>query len=88
MKTSKGAVQAKIKDIQKEREREKIARWKICKGKPPSNMRYIRSKMYMSTVLNLNKKSCFQLLSNVALNAYYKQHNHKGKTLHENTKNG
>ena len=60
MKTSKGAVQAKIKDIQKERE-EKIARWKICKGKPPGNMRYVRSKMYMSIVLNLNKEGCFQL---------------------------
>ena len=49
-------------------------------------MRYIRTEMYMSIVLNLNKGSCFQLLSNVALNAYYKQHNHKGKTLHEKTK--
>ena len=51
-------------------------------------MIYIRSEMYMSIVLNLNKEGCFQLLSNVALNAYYKQHNHKGKTLHEKTKDG
>ena len=64
----------------KSRERErKIVSWKTCKGKPPNDMRYVRSKMYMSIVLNLNENRLLQLLLNVALNAYYKLFNHERK---------
>ena len=66
MKTSKEAVQAKIKGRTKE-ERGKIARWKICKGKPFGNMRYVIRKMYMSIVLNLNERKLLQLLSNIRI---------------------
>ena len=44
----------------KRRERErKIVSWKTCKGKPPNDMRYVRSKMYIPVVLNLNKIDYF-----------------------------
>ena len=42
----------------------------------------------MSIVLNLNERKLLQSLSNIALNAYYKQHNHKGKTLRVKVKDG
>ena len=67
MKTSKEAVQAKIKGRTNGEREEKIARWKICKGKPFGNMRYVRSKMYISIVLNLNERKLLQLLSNIRI---------------------
>ena len=39
-------------------------------------------------MLNLNERKLLQSLSNIALNAYYKQRNHKGKTLRVKAKDG
>ena len=34
----------------------KMVSWKNYKGKPSNDMRYVRSEMYMSVVLNLSEK--------------------------------